>query len=139
MFFGGIDVTKWQISKEPSDTFLAFKSKAKENSLSGECNYFVDLEEFSSQTDSGMDKRDASKECLSLNKKELRKVKLQAVLPWKHKYSQYWSLGEQSDAEPKGILDLENFRSKVLCWGWTSSLVSRKWSGKYNELTQRSR
>lgn len=61
IFFGGIDVTKWQITKEPSDTFLAFKSKAKENSLLGECNYFVDLEKFSSQADSVMDKRDTSK------------------------------------------------------------------------------
>lgn len=77
------------MTKEPSNTFLAFKSKAKENSLLGECNYFVDLEKFSSQTDSVMDKRDTSKECLSLNKKELRKPKLQQVLLWKCKCSPY--------------------------------------------------
>ncbi|XP_026360535.1 nuclear receptor coactivator 7 isoform X1 [Ursus maritimus] len=104
---GSPTVTK--VSKEPSDTRAAFESIAKENSLLGEDDDFVDLEELSSQTDSGMDKRDTSKECLSLDPKELRKAKsriigsttemqVQAALNF---------AGRDNDAELKGALDLE--------------------------------
>ncbi|EFB13679.1 hypothetical protein PANDA_003136, partial [Ailuropoda melanoleuca] len=104
---GSPTVTK--VNKEPSDTRAAFESIAKENSLLGEDDDFVDLEELSSQTDSGMDKRDTSKECLSLDPKELRKAKsriigsttemqVQAALNF---------AGRDNDAELKGALDLE--------------------------------
>lgn len=70
---GSPRVTK--VCKELSDTHTAFESIAKENSLLGEDDDFVDLEELSFQTDSGLDKIDPSKECLSLDTEELRKAK----------------------------------------------------------------
>uniref|UniRef100_A0A8D0XCW1 Nuclear receptor coactivator 7 n=1 Tax=Sus scrofa TaxID=9823 RepID=A0A8D0XCW1_PIG len=92
-----------------SDTRAAFKSIAKENSLLGEDDDFVDLEELSSQTDSGMDKTDTSKECLSLDPEELRKTKPQKIsstMETQVQSAQNVS-GTECDAELKGALDLE--------------------------------
>uniref|UniRef100_A0A8C0LCM1 Nuclear receptor coactivator 7 n=1 Tax=Canis lupus dingo TaxID=286419 RepID=A0A8C0LCM1_CANLU len=97
------------VSKEPSDTRAAFESIAKENSLLGEDDDFVDLEELSSQTDSGMDKRDTSKECLSLDPKELRKAKshiISSATEVQVQSALNFS-GTDNDAELKGALDLE--------------------------------
>uniref|UniRef100_A0A8C3YD37 Nuclear receptor coactivator 7 n=1 Tax=Catagonus wagneri TaxID=51154 RepID=A0A8C3YD37_9CETA len=97
------------ISKEPSDTRAAFKSLAKENSLIGEDDDFVDLEELSTQTDSGMDKTDTSKECLSLDPEELRKTKphiISSTMETQVQSALKFS-GTECDAELKGALDLE--------------------------------
>ncbi|XP_073749981.1 nuclear receptor coactivator 7 isoform X5 [Callorhinus ursinus] len=104
---GSATVTK--VSKEPSDTRAAFESIAKENSLLGEDDDFVDLEELSSQTDSGMDKRDTSKECLSLDPKELRKAKSRIIgsTTEMQVQSALNFSGTDNDAELKGALDLE--------------------------------
>ncbi|XP_014939807.1 nuclear receptor coactivator 7 isoform X1 [Acinonyx jubatus] len=101
--------TMTRVSKEPSDTCAAFESIAKENSLLGEDDDFVDLEELSSQTDSGMDKRDTSKECLTLDPEELRKAKSQIISSTtKMQVQSALSFsGTDSDAELKGALDLE--------------------------------
>uniref|UniRef100_A0A667GFN9 Oxidation resistance protein 1 n=1 Tax=Lynx canadensis TaxID=61383 RepID=A0A667GFN9_LYNCA len=101
--------TMTRVSKEPSDTRAAFESIAKENSLLGEDDDFVDLEELSSQTDSGMDKRDTSKECLTLDPEELRKAKSQIISSTtKMQVQSALSFsGTDSDAELKGALDLE--------------------------------
>ncbi|XP_054425899.1 nuclear receptor coactivator 7 isoform X2 [Pteronotus mesoamericanus] len=98
-----------EVSKGPPDTHTAFKSIAKENPLLGGEDDFTDLEELPSQNDSGMDKRDISKECLSLDPEEQRKAKSQII-------SSAMEMQEQSalnfsriesDAELKGALDLE--------------------------------
>ncbi|XP_006748090.1 nuclear receptor coactivator 7 isoform X1 [Leptonychotes weddellii] len=104
---GSATVTK--VSREPSDTRAAFESIAKENSLLGEDDDFVDLEELSSQTDSGMDKRDTSKECLSLDPKELRKAKSHIIgsTTEMQVQSALNFSGTDNDAELKGALDLE--------------------------------
>ncbi|XP_047615253.1 nuclear receptor coactivator 7 isoform X2 [Phacochoerus africanus] len=97
------------VSTASSDTRAAFKSIAKENSLLGEDDDFVDLEELSSQTDSGMDKTDTSKECLSLDPEELRKTKPQKIsstMETQVQSAQNFS-GTECDAELKGALDLE--------------------------------
>lgn len=97
------------VSKESPDTQAAFEPIAKENSLLGEDDDFVDLEELSSQTDGGMDKRDTSKECLSLDPEELRKTKSQIISSAMERQIQSalnFSRTE-SDAELKGALDLE--------------------------------
>lgn len=104
---GSATVTK--VSKELSDTHTTFESIAKENSLLGEDDDFIDLEELSSQTDRGMDKRDTSKECLSLDPEKLRKAKSQIVssaAEMKMQSALNFS-GTESDAELKGALDLE--------------------------------
>ncbi|ELK00704.1 Nuclear receptor coactivator 7 [Pteropus alecto] len=104
---GSATVTK--VSKEPSDTHTTFESIAKENSLLGEDDDFIDLEELSSQTDSRMDKRDTSKECLSLDPEKLRKAKSQIIssaAEMKMQSALNFS-GTESDAELKGTLDLE--------------------------------
>ncbi|XP_011357047.1 nuclear receptor coactivator 7 isoform X1 [Pteropus vampyrus] len=96
-----------KVSKEPSDTHTT--SIAKENSLLGEDDDFIDLEELSSQTDSRMDKRDTSKECLSLDPEKLRKAKSQIIssaAEMKMQSALNFS-GTESDAELKGTLDLE--------------------------------
>ncbi|XP_055289799.1 nuclear receptor coactivator 7 isoform X1 [Moschus berezovskii] len=95
------------VSKEPSDTRAAFESIAKENSLLGEEDDFVDLEELSSQTKGGTDKRDTSKECLSLDPEELRKTKSQAISSTTEIQSALNFSGTECDAELKGALDLE--------------------------------
>ncbi|XP_039710783.1 nuclear receptor coactivator 7 isoform X4 [Pteropus medius] len=98
-----------KVSKEPSDTHTTFESIAKENSLLGEDDDFIDLEELSSQTDSRMDKRDTSKECLSLDPEKLRKAKSQIIssaAEMKMQSALNFS-GTESDAELKGTLDLE--------------------------------
>ncbi|XP_077910906.1 nuclear receptor coactivator 7 isoform X4 [Halichoerus grypus] len=97
------------VSKEPSDTRAAFESIAKENSLLGEDDDFVDLEELSSQTDSGMDKKDTSKECLSLDPEELRKAKSHIIgsTTEMQVQSALNFSGTDNDAELKGALDLE--------------------------------
>ncbi|XP_007448032.1 PREDICTED: nuclear receptor coactivator 7 isoform X1 [Lipotes vexillifer] len=98
-----------KVSKELSDTQAAFESIAKENSLLGEEDDFVDLEELSSQNDSGMDKRDTSKECLSLDPAELRKTKSQIISSTTEMQVQSaLNFTEtECDAELKGTLDLE--------------------------------
>ncbi|XP_026942890.1 nuclear receptor coactivator 7 isoform X4 [Sagmatias obliquidens] len=98
-----------KVSKELSDTQAAFESIAKENSLLGEEDDFVDLEELSSQNDSGMDKRDSSKECLSLDPAELRKTKSQIISSTMEMQVQSaLNFSEtECDAELKGTLDLE--------------------------------
>uniref|UniRef100_A0A2K6GZU3 Oxidation resistance protein 1 n=1 Tax=Propithecus coquereli TaxID=379532 RepID=A0A2K6GZU3_PROCO len=100
-------VTK--LSKEPSDTHATFESSAKENSLLGEDDDFVDLEELSSQTDSEMNKRDTSKECLSLDPEELKKAESQRINSALE--TQVQSAlnfpGTGNDVELKGALDLE--------------------------------
>nr|XP_036849693.1 nuclear receptor coactivator 7 isoform X3 [Manis javanica] len=104
---GSPRVTK--VCKELSDTHTAFESIAKENSLLGEDDDFVDLEELSFQTDSGLDKIDPSKECLSLDMEELRKAKSQIVASATEMQVQSALnlSGPESDAELKGALDLE--------------------------------
>ncbi|XP_058939932.1 nuclear receptor coactivator 7 isoform X1 [Kogia breviceps] len=98
-----------KVSKELSDTQAAFEPIAKENSLLGEEDDFVDLEELSSQNDSGMDKRDTSKECLSLDPAELRKTKSQIISSTTEMQVQSaLNFSEtECDAELKGTLDLE--------------------------------
>ncbi|XP_016016818.2 nuclear receptor coactivator 7 isoform X4 [Rousettus aegyptiacus] len=98
-----------KVSNEPPDTHTTFESIAKENSLLGEDDDFIDLEELSSQTDRGMDKRDTSKECLSLDPEKLRKAKSQIIssaAETKMQSALNFSRTE-SDAELKGALDLE--------------------------------
>ncbi|XP_032195513.1 nuclear receptor coactivator 7 isoform X1 [Mustela erminea] len=104
---GSTTVTK--VSKEPSDTRAAFESIAKENSLLGEDDDFVDLEELSSQPDSGMDKRDTSKECLSLDPREIRKAKSHIIgsTTEMQVQSALNFSGADNDAELKETLDLE--------------------------------
>ncbi|KAM4816880.1 nuclear receptor coactivator 7 isoform X1 [Urocitellus parryii] len=100
-------VTK--LSKESSDMRTAFESTAKENSLLGEDDDFVDLEELSSQTESGMDKRDPSKECLSVDPEKRKKAKSQIItsaMDMQGQSALNFSKVE-SDAELKGALDLE--------------------------------
>ncbi|KAM9060608.1 nuclear receptor coactivator 7 isoform 3-T4 [Megaptera novaeangliae] len=98
-----------KVSKELSDTQAAFESIAKENSLLGEEDDFVDLEEVSYQNDSGMDKRDTSKERLSLDPAELRKTKSQIISSTTEMQVQSALnfSGTECDAELKGTLDLE--------------------------------
>uniref|UniRef100_A0AC11E223 Nuclear receptor coactivator 7 n=1 Tax=Ovis aries TaxID=9940 RepID=A0AC11E223_SHEEP len=95
------------VSKEPSDTQAAFESIAKENSLLGEDDDFVDLEELSSQTKGVTDKRDTAKECLSLDPEERRKTKAQLISPTTEIQSALNFSGTECDAELKGALDLE--------------------------------
>ncbi|XP_011799869.1 PREDICTED: nuclear receptor coactivator 7 isoform X2 [Colobus angolensis palliatus] len=103
---GSSTVTK--LSKEPSNTSAAFESTAKENFL-GEDDDFVDLEELSSQTDGGMDKKDTSKECLSLDPEERKKVESQInnSAVEMQVQSALAFLGAENDVELKGALDLE--------------------------------
>uniref|UniRef100_G1RUZ0 Nuclear receptor coactivator 7 n=1 Tax=Nomascus leucogenys TaxID=61853 RepID=G1RUZ0_NOMLE len=103
---GSPTVTK--LSKEPSDTSAAFESTAKENFL-GEDDDFVDLEELSSQTDGGMDKKDTSKECLSLDPEERKKAESQInnSAVEMQVQSALAFLGTENDVELKGALDLE--------------------------------
>ncbi|XP_077018930.1 nuclear receptor coactivator 7 isoform X3 [Tamandua tetradactyla] len=101
--------TVTELSKESSDTHVALESTAKGNSLLGEDDDFVDLEELSSETVSGMDKRDTSKECRALDSEELKKAKSQTVSSATEKQVQSalnFSRTE-SDGELKGTLDLE--------------------------------
>ncbi|XP_006778511.1 PREDICTED: nuclear receptor coactivator 7 isoform X1 [Myotis davidii] len=101
--------TATQVSKQPPDPPTELKSVAKENSLLGEEDDFVDLDELPSQNDSGMDKRDTSKECLSLHPEEQRKAESQVISSATDMQAQSalsFSRTE-SDAELKGALDLE--------------------------------
>nr|XP_012632953.1 nuclear receptor coactivator 7 isoform X5 [Microcebus murinus] len=101
--------TVTKLSKEPSDTHATFESSAKENFLLGEDDDFVDLEELSSQTDSGLNKRDTSKECLSLDPEELKRAELQRInsaMEMQVQSALNFS-GTGNDAELKGALDLE--------------------------------
>ncbi|KAM7135966.1 nuclear receptor coactivator 7 isoform 4-T14 [Molossus nigricans] len=104
---GPTTVTK--VSKEPPDTHTELKSIAKENSLLGEEDDFVDLEELSSQNDGGMDRRVTSKECLSRDPEEQRKAKSQIIssAPEMQVQSALSFSRTESDAELKGTLDLE--------------------------------
>ncbi|KAF6115207.1 nuclear receptor coactivator 7 [Phyllostomus discolor] len=101
--------TVTEVSKGPSGTHTASKSIAKENSLLGGEDDFVDLEELPSQNDSRMDKRDTSKECLSLDPEEQKKAKAQIIssaMEMQVQPAPDFSRTE-SDAELKGALDLE--------------------------------
>lgn len=101
--------TATQVSKQPPDPPTEFKSVAKENSLLREEDDFVDLDELPSQNDSGMDKRDTSKEYLSLDPEEQRKAESQDISSATDTQAQSalsFSRTE-SDAELKGALDLE--------------------------------
>lgn len=98
-----------KVGKETPDTHTAFKYIAKENSLLGEEDDFVDLEELSSQNDSGTGKKDTSKECLPLDPEEQGKAKSQIISSATNMQVQSalnFSRTE-SDAELKGALDLE--------------------------------
>ncbi|XP_053447500.1 nuclear receptor coactivator 7 isoform X1 [Nycticebus coucang] len=101
--------TVTKLNKGPSDTHFAFESLAKENSLLGEDDDFVDLEELPSQPDSGMDKRDPSKECLFLNSEERKKAESQRINSAMEKQVQSTLNFSEAgnDAELKGALDLE--------------------------------
>ncbi|XP_006143855.1 nuclear receptor coactivator 7 isoform X1 [Tupaia chinensis] len=100
--------TLTKLSKEPSDTHVAIESTAKENSLLGEDDDFVDLEELSSQTDGGRDKRDTLKECLSLDpeKKEAESQIIRSAMDMQEPSALNFTETE-SDAELKRALDLE--------------------------------
>lgn len=101
--------TVTEVSKGPPGTRTAFKSVAKENSLLGGEDDFIDLEELPSQNDSRMDKKDTSKECLSLDPEEQRKAKSQIIssaMEMQVQSAPDFSRTE-SDAELKGALDLE--------------------------------
>ncbi|XP_036995510.2 nuclear receptor coactivator 7 isoform X4 [Artibeus jamaicensis] len=102
--------TVTEVSKGPPDTQTAFKSIAKENSLLGREDDFIDLEELPSHNDSETDKRDTSKECLSLEPEEQRKAKSQIIssaMEMQVQSALDFSRTE-SDAELKGALDLES-------------------------------
>ncbi|XP_045698702.1 nuclear receptor coactivator 7 isoform X1 [Phyllostomus hastatus] len=103
-----VSTTATEVSKGPPGTHTVFKSIAKENSLLGGEDDFVDLEELPSQNDSRMDKRDTSKECLSLDPEEQKKAKAQisSVMEMQVQSAPDFSRTE-SDAELKGALDLE--------------------------------
>ncbi|XP_032130749.1 nuclear receptor coactivator 7 isoform X1 [Sapajus apella] len=101
--------TVTKLSKEPSDTSAAFESTAKENSFLGEDEDFVDLEELSSHTDGGMDKKDTLKECLSLDPEERKKAESQinnSAMEMQVQSALHF-LGTENDVELKGALDLE--------------------------------
>uniref|UniRef100_U3CT57 Nuclear receptor coactivator 7 isoform 2 n=1 Tax=Callithrix jacchus TaxID=9483 RepID=U3CT57_CALJA len=101
--------TVTMLSKEPSDTSAAFELTAKENSFLGEDEDFVDLEELSSQTDGGMDKKDTLKECLSLDPEERKKAELQinnSAMEMQVQSALHF-LGTENDVELKRALDLE--------------------------------
>lgn len=87
-----------------SDKLTALESTAKENSLLGEDEEFVDLEELASQADHGTDKSDASKECLDLGGQELGKAESPAIRSTGEGES---ALNTESQAELKGSLDLD--------------------------------
>lgn len=93
-------------SMEHSDGHTASESVAKENSLLGEDDEFVDLEELASQADSTMEERDASKQCLDREVQELRKSQIVSSTAEGQVQSSLHSEPE-SDAELKGTLDLE--------------------------------
>ena len=101
--------TVTEVSKGLPDTHTAFKPVAKENSLLGGEDEFVDLEELPSQNDSGMDKRHTSEERLSPDPEEQRKSESQIISSAVETQVQSaldFSRTE-SDAELKGALDLE--------------------------------
>ncbi|XP_074043616.1 nuclear receptor coactivator 7 isoform X2 [Macrotis lagotis] len=95
--------------KEPAKAKTASDSRTKENSLLGEDDDFVDLEELSSQTEGGSNKKEAPKECLSLDSEESRKTRSQGT------NSTLEILNQQAldlsrtdyDTELKGVLDLK--------------------------------
>ncbi|XP_066103842.1 nuclear receptor coactivator 7 isoform X3 [Saccopteryx bilineata] len=97
------------VGTEPPDTHPAFRYIAKENSLFGEEDDFVDLEEVSSQNDGGSGKRDTLKECLSVDPEEQRGAQSQTLSSATEMRAQsaLSFLRKGSDAELKGTLDLE--------------------------------
>jgi hypothetical protein len=84
----------------------ALEPTAKENCLLKGDEDFVDLEELSSQPESGINKGDATKECLSYDQK---KDGPHTVMSAKkgHVQSAQEVMGPESDTELKGALDLE--------------------------------
>nr|XP_045014290.1 nuclear receptor coactivator 7 isoform X2 [Jaculus jaculus] len=101
--------TVTQLNTGPLDTHVSLGSTAKEKSLLGEDEDFVDLEELSSQPESRMNKGDASKECLSVDIKEQKKNEPEITRSVKEMQEQSaLSLsGAENDMELKGALDLE--------------------------------
>ncbi|XP_021076659.1 nuclear receptor coactivator 7 isoform X2 [Mus pahari] len=95
-----------QLSKGPSGKHAALEPTAKETCLSKGDEDFVDLEELSSQPESGIDRGDATKECLS---DDQRKDVPHTVVSAKkgHVPSAQDATGTESDTELKGALDLE--------------------------------
>lgn len=97
-------------SESPSVTQLSMRAAleptAKENCLLKGDEDFVDLEELSSQPESGINKGDATKECLSYDQK---KDGPHTVMSAKkgHVQSAQEVMGPESDTELKGALDLE--------------------------------
>ncbi|XP_068933566.1 nuclear receptor coactivator 7 isoform X2 [Petaurus breviceps papuanus] len=101
--------TKTADLKEPSKAKTASDSRTKENSLLGEDDDFVDLEELSSQTEGGGDKKKTPKECLSLDSEESRKARSQetsSALEILNQPALDLSRTEY-DTELKGALDLK--------------------------------
>ncbi|KAM5229013.1 nuclear receptor coactivator 7 isoform 3-T3 [Ctenodactylus gundi] len=98
-----------KLNEEPSDTHTAFESTAKENSLLGEDDDFVDLEELSCQTETRMSKRDTSKECLSVDPEKGREAESHIITSAVEVQVQSALniLATESDAELKGALDSE--------------------------------
>ncbi|XP_056674704.1 nuclear receptor coactivator 7 isoform X2 [Monodelphis domestica] len=95
--------------KKPSKTKMASDSKTKENSLLGEDDDFVDLEELSSQVEGGNDKKETPRECLSLDPDESKKAKSQGTSSTLEILNQpALDLSRtEYDTELKGALDLE--------------------------------
>uniref|UniRef100_A0A8C6GGS1 Nuclear receptor coactivator 7 n=1 Tax=Mus spicilegus TaxID=10103 RepID=A0A8C6GGS1_MUSSI len=97
-------------SESPSVTQLSMRAAleptAKENCLLKGDEDFVDLEELSSQPESGINKGDATKECLSYDqKKDVPHTVMSAKKG--HVQSAQEVMGPESDTELKGALDLE--------------------------------
>lgn len=102
--------TVTQLRKGPSDTRAALQPTAKENSLLGEEDDFVDLEELSSQPGSRRDKGDdASKQDLVSDRKEREKAELERTTSSRKMevQSTLTFSRTESEAELKGALDLE--------------------------------
>ncbi|XP_051853656.1 nuclear receptor coactivator 7 isoform X2 [Antechinus flavipes] len=102
--------------KEPSKAKITMESRTKENSFLGDDDDFVDLEELSSQTEDGGDKKDIPKDCLCLDSKESRNTRLQ-------KTSSTLEILDQPaldlsrteyDTELKGALDLKTCEKQDL-------------------------
>lgn len=106
---------------------------SQRNSFWGENNDFVDLEEIFSQIDSGIDGRDSSKECLSLDTEELRRTKSQVIISATEKQvrSAPNFLGTERDAEDCSRLG--TCQKQEQCQRWTSSPTPRELGTKKNK------
>ncbi|KAM9004517.1 nuclear receptor coactivator 7 isoform 2-T2 [Sarcophilus harrisii] len=102
--------------KEPSKAKITMESRTKENSFLGDDDDFVDLEELSSQTEGGGDKKDIPKDCLCLDSKESRKTRLRetsSTLKILDQPALNLSRTEY-DTELKGALDLKTCEKQDL-------------------------